>query len=352
MKNHVQMLVDAPVPMLQRLERILPEGITGGVTVALLREELASFAEACKGKNHAIDGVINRASELQSKNVHAKEALEKVVGSWNEAAHYSQKVEGLRSDTTKKSNKVAEKLQRNEQKKHESEQAFQASMGEAASVLSKVLSQQGFHTVGLLAELCNYYTAVFQSSAKLSKNCVELADQFLECQGSDAMAHMREEVVAEVWARVQDFLGSSKRPLHSTGSRARAAWSSLDDGTGLEQSPNNLGSASETLSSSAPSRLASTRRFSTMGIMGRRSRASPMLDDSDNDSPEESPMGHAASAPSGASPCARRSAESADEFLSALKESFKEPASAKAKPSNMGKKDKSARGDSTPSKSL
>mmetsp|Transcript_63005 Transcript_63005/g.150078 ORF Transcript_63005/g.150078 Transcript_63005/m.150078 type:complete len:707 (+) Transcript_63005:164-2284(+) len=346
-RSHLRMVVDAPVPLLQRLEKFFPEEFAGGVTVALLREELTSFAEAYQGKDSAIDGVINMVTDLQSKNVRAKEALEKVVGSWNEAAHYSQKVEGLRDSI--KGMKGAEKLQRNEQKKHDSEQAFQASMGEAASVLSKVLSQQWVNTVELLAELCKFYTSVFQSGAKLSEHLTELGEQFAECKGSEAMKKQSAGVVSEVWTRVEEFLDGAggKRPLHGTAGAKRrgGAWASLDNDTGMA-------SAVDMESDAPMSKLASSRRFSTLGVLGLRSKGGALRDEeSDLDSPGPV-MGQTVSAPVGGHfPSSARPSfeESRDELLAALKESGLHTGKTKSPTNNSSeKKEKKSKGETTP----
>eukprot|EP00930_Biecheleria_cincta_P001507 TRINITY_DN102648_c0_g1_i1.p1 TRINITY_DN102648_c0_g1~~TRINITY_DN102648_c0_g1_i1.p1 ORF type:complete len:418 (-),score=64.56 TRINITY_DN102648_c0_g1_i1:58-1272(-) len=176
----VDMLGTAPKPLFEPLRQLYDQdGSTDGQAVLKLCHDLEGFAARVKENEVQIQVLQDNLRGLSEQNRQCQQSFTARDKAFTEHDHYVKKLEALRDQITKSgsSPKLADKLNRNEEKRLETEKKLEEASMETSRAAQEHLATRRRDLGEVLAKFCQYYHAVFQASAHLGQELGRLAGE-------------------------------------------------------------------------------------------------------------------------------------------------------------------------------
>lgn len=220
------MLGTAPEPLVETLQRSFPKGHDqSGDLVARLLEKTTMFGSRVKNGETHIRTMVDNIQELRKTINDVREQFTGRDNAWQMSKHYDSKVEGLQSQLAKKgsiSQKLAEKISRNQQKQQESEQAYQREMAATAKQVNEVLEQKWPRVGQALVKLCRFYITIFDGADQMVRDLSVLVEELTRtCSVEDDWVRKAQSLGQQAKDRASGFASSAKEGASGFASSAR-----------------------------------------------------------------------------------------------------------------------------------
>lgn len=212
-RSSVDMLSAAPNSLIDSLQRFYSQGApNSSLAVGRFCAQLSAFAMQIRSGEGHLEAVQQLLQEMSRQNAAAREAFGTRDAAWETYSHYEGKVENLQEQMSRSttSPRLAEKLNRNVQKRRDSEVSFQAAMATAGGAVSEVLSGKWRRTGEVLSRLCHYYVAVFDTADGLARELGVAAEQLTAPATIEAVSRRGQEQAVDAVQK-----GSAKNPRNS-----------------------------------------------------------------------------------------------------------------------------------------
>jgi hypothetical protein len=232
----IEMLANAPDPMSESLRKNFPKGSDqSGELVARLIEATSLFSARSQAGQRHIQGMIEQIQEARQVNASLREEFVERDKNWETNQHYEGKVQSIREQASRKgsvSQKMAEKMSRNQQKQQSAEQAFHATMAKTAKDASEVLEAKWSNVGQVLGKLCRYYVSVFDGTLPLTYRwsvqmaCNVYFEEFTANCSQDQEWVMKAQALGQkAKDRMTGFAGSAREKFESAkGSLGSPLW--------------------------------------------------------------------------------------------------------------------------------
>merc|ERR1719247_2783931 len=227
--------------MSESLRKNFPKGSDqSGELVARLLEATSLFSARSQAGQRHIQGMIEQIQEARQVNASLREAFVERDKNWETNQHYEGKVQSIREQTTRKgsvSQKMAEKMSRNQQKQQSAEQAFHATMAKTAKDATEVLEAKWSNVGQVLGKLCRYYVSVFDGAGQMVRDLGMPAEEFTANCSQDQEWVMKAQALGQkAKDRVTGFAGSAREKFESAkGSLGSPMWG-VSSGSGSSTS--------------------------------------------------------------------------------------------------------------------
>lgn len=201
----VNNLAQAPAGLVDSLQKNVPrEDLQGGELVHRFCKQVDMFASrARQGESH-IEAARQIVLECQQKNAGVRAAFKGRDEAYQTSSHYETKVDSLRDGALHKgtlTQKMSDKLQRNQQKKDDSQRELNNRMGEAHRLATDVIAGKWRHLGEAMAKLCRYYCAIFDGAELMVKELFLLAEEFTQAVAAESQPWARKTQEAAQQAR-------------------------------------------------------------------------------------------------------------------------------------------------------
>jgi len=195
----VDMLASAPISMMDPLDNFYPQGSASRDLMMRLCSQMRGFADHVRSGDRQIQAVHQVLQDVQAQNAAVHKTFQGRDTIYTTHMHYSGKVERLQEQLSRnpQNSRLAEKLNRNVQKKNEHQVAFQDAMGEVTKSVPAILEQKQSRISEALAKLCEYYAVVFEAAARLVKDFAEVGDLLVVQSSSEAHLRKGQELQAK-----------------------------------------------------------------------------------------------------------------------------------------------------------
>eukprot|EP00416_Gambierdiscus_australes_P002158 CAMPEP_0171138744 /NCGR_PEP_ID=MMETSP0766_2-20121228/135614_1 /TAXON_ID=439317 /ORGANISM="Gambierdiscus australes, Strain CAWD 149" /LENGTH=347 /DNA_ID=CAMNT_0011602369 /DNA_START=44 /DNA_END=1084 /DNA_ORIENTATION=- len=195
----VEMLAGAPQPMLEPLMQFYSQDERGSSIISRLCAQMSEFAAQAKRGEQQMQACQGVLRELSQRNSEVRATFQQRDVAHQTTVHYEKKVEALQEQIAKggASTKVMEKLNRNVQKKRESEQHFAEVMKSAGVSTQDVLSSKWHRISPAISHLCGYYSMVFETAGQLVQGFAEVGQALVLQTTSEAMLRKGQELAAQ-----------------------------------------------------------------------------------------------------------------------------------------------------------
>mmetsp|Transcript_29789 Transcript_29789/g.54186 ORF Transcript_29789/g.54186 Transcript_29789/m.54186 type:complete len:467 (+) Transcript_29789:53-1453(+) len=176
----VEMLASAPTIMLDKLQRFFPEDAYGHHLVLRFAQQQGLFTDRLKRGLVHVEELYDKMNKMREDNAAMHEAFRKRDEVFTNTSHYERKVESLRGSVGRSSgnSRLVDKLNRNESKRFESQQALQEVSMEVEKGTEALLDRKLQRTGEAIACVCRYYSDVFAGADRMNSEMIDIADTF------------------------------------------------------------------------------------------------------------------------------------------------------------------------------
>lgn len=181
MQAAMEMLGSAPTMMLDKMQRFFPEDAPGSYLVMRFAQQQGLFSDRLKRGTCHIEELQDKLKMMFDKNTELHAAFRNRDEVYTNSSHYEKKVESLRGTAMRNSggsNRLNEKLTRNESKRMESSQAFYQVTEEVRLQTEAVLSRKLVEAGEALSCICRYYSVAFEGADRMTRELSDMADEF------------------------------------------------------------------------------------------------------------------------------------------------------------------------------
>mmetsp|Transcript_42897 Transcript_42897/g.93335 ORF Transcript_42897/g.93335 Transcript_42897/m.93335 type:complete len:389 (-) Transcript_42897:8-1174(-) len=217
----VDMLAAAPIPLFDPLSRFYGHGTPGSHAIERLCAQLNDFSSRSKDQESGLDLLQARLQTMSERNKAAHQSFGARDIAWSSQDHYVKKVEKLKEQIAKSgtSHALVQKLNRNEQKKHDSQQEFAHHTGETGRQVSEALENRWQEIGEVVAQLCQYYISIFQACSGLSHELHAVHQELTKPSTAEALLRRGKEMALQAKESTNQLVNS-----------LRAKYSSWSDG--------------------------------------------------------------------------------------------------------------------------
>eukprot|EP00931_Biecheleriopsis_adriatica_P053963 TRINITY_DN31714_c4_g1_i1.p1 TRINITY_DN31714_c4_g1~~TRINITY_DN31714_c4_g1_i1.p1 ORF type:complete len:437 (+),score=68.67 TRINITY_DN31714_c4_g1_i1:38-1348(+) len=203
----MDMMAMAPKPMFDPLNRFYSADVPCCQAIARLCTQLDTFASRAKDNERLIENLQDKLRSMSERNGAAHKSFQARDTMWSNQDHYTKKLDALRDQIGKSgsSPKLAEKMQRNEEKKAQSQQEFAMATAETGRVVGDALANRWQDIGEALSKLCQYYVAMFQMTSYLLPELRSVADELVAPVMSQALFQRGQEVASQAKERASNI---------------------------------------------------------------------------------------------------------------------------------------------------
>lgn len=232
------MLTSAPCVLFEPLERLYSADVPGNHIIHSMVSELKMWSTRVEKAEPHLKSLDDLIAEMHKQNQQTKDAFALRDTCWNSYDHYTKKVEGIRNQMIKSggSQALADKLNRNEHKRRDNEQAFEKSMGDANRLGSDLLAWKWQRTSEVLSKLCKYYVVLFDGVEGLVRHFVDLGDKLVSPSISEAMVQKGQQHASQSRSRFAKYQ-SNVRGESAEGFDEPPSKNSWNNSSGFSDAP-------------------------------------------------------------------------------------------------------------------
>eukprot|EP00434_Breviolum_minutum_P013818 symbB.v1.2.012185.t1/scaffold835.1/size159100/12 len=207
----MDMLAAAPLPLFDPLSRFYGQGTPGSHAIEKLCTQLNDFASRSKDHESGLDLLQARLQTMSERNRAAHQSFGARDVAWSSQDHYVKKVEKLKEQISKAgtSHALVQKLNRNEQKKRDSQQEFAHQTDETAL-------ENRWQDIGeVVAQLCQYYISVFAACSGLSHELQSVHQELTKPSTADALLRRGKEMALRAKESTSQIVNSLRAKCNS-----------------------------------------------------------------------------------------------------------------------------------------
>ncbi|CAE7215247.1 unnamed protein product [Symbiodinium natans] len=210
LSTSVDMLAAAPKPLFDPLSRFYSQGMPGSAAIQRLCLQMDGFASHVKEHEAEMEALQNKLRGLSERNRTVHQSFSSRDAAWTSQDHYTKKLEKLRDQIAKSgsSSGLVEKLNRNEEKKRHSQQEFATRTSETGRQVNEALSNRWQEVGEVVAEMCQYYTVVFQAAGTLRQELQQVCAELTKPSTTQALARMGREIASQAQETANTFVDS------------------------------------------------------------------------------------------------------------------------------------------------
>lgn len=264
----VEMLGSAPIPLFDPLRQFYGQESCSPV-VARMCAQLEAFASKQQQAAVFLSSMQELIQEISKDNATTRETFTARDLAWQTQSHYNGKVDSLQEQVSRAGStpKLNDKLNRNVQKKRESDDIFERAMSDAEVAADRLLSSRWKKMSQILRKFCRYYISLFEASQSLAQDFRELSEEFIAPAASEAACqsdHLQDHTMPTLEADVADALQWVN--AHS----AAFADSPSSPSICSRRAADNMASAVALASTGTPQQESSGSGSRATGTIGRR----------------------------------------------------------------------------------
>ncbi|CAE8657896.1 unnamed protein product [Polarella glacialis] len=211
---------------------------------------------------------VNRKTDITA----CQQLLQRRRDAITHEAHYFEKLESLRAQISRSGSspppwlfisgcgavvraqehmpKLAEKLDRNQEKLQEIQQEFSVCSGETGRAVSAALERRWFEVGEVLAKICQYYMSTFSASGQLIVELQWVQDQLVRPSTADAMVRKGQELASQARDKVSNMAdGLRSKWSNATGDATSAAAAASDVSASRHTAASNVSASRHTAAS-------------------------------------------------------------------------------------------------------
>ncbi|CAE7555683.1 unnamed protein product [Symbiodinium sp. CCMP2456] len=210
LSTSVNMLAAAPKPLFDPLSRFYSQGMPGSAAIQRLCVQMDSFATHVQEHDAEIEALQTKLRGLSERNKTVHQSFSSRDAAWTSQDHYTKKLEKLRDQIAKSgtSSALVDKLNRNEEKKRTSQQEFATRTSETGRQVNEALSNRWQEVGQVVAEMCQYYTVVFQAAGTLRHELQQVCEELTKPSTTQALARMGREIASQAQETANTFVDS------------------------------------------------------------------------------------------------------------------------------------------------
>jgi len=213
----MDMLAAAPLPLFDPLSRFYGQGTPGSHAIEKLCTQLNDFASRSKDHESGLDLLQARLQTMSERNRAAHQSFGARDVAWSSQDHYVKKVEKLKEQISKAgtSHALVQKLNRNEQKKRDSQQEFAHQTDETGRQVSEALENRWQDIGEVVAQLCQYYISVFAACSGLSHELQSVHQELTKPSTADALLRRGKEMALRAKESTSQIVNSLRAKCNS-----------------------------------------------------------------------------------------------------------------------------------------
>jgi len=224
----VDILSNAPSCVLEPLNRLYAPGVPGCQVVSRFCNQLESFERRSKDGQSHMNSLQQMLQGMQDDCRKVREHFKRRDEAYQTHMHYCNKLEGMQEQISKGGThqKIIEKLNRNHEKKRESEQDFQKEMEDTTRIVNDVLSMKCIRVGDCISKFCKYYGAIFSSADMIAREFTEISQQLVGNQMAQQRMPCGQDMAQQVKDSVSDFASGVRDKFNSAHNTVSGAWGS------------------------------------------------------------------------------------------------------------------------------
>jgi len=224
----VDILSNAPSCVLDPLSRFYNSGAPGCQAVSRFCNQLESFERRAKDGQTHMNSVLQMLQSMRDETCKVRAQFKQRDEAYQTHMHYSSKLDGMQEQISKVGThqKIIDKLNRNQEKKRDSEQMFQKEMEDTTRAVNDVLSMKYVRVGDCISKFCKYYAAIFSGGDMIAREFSEAAQQLAGQQSAQQRVPYGQDMAQQFKDGVSGFASGMRdkfNSMQSTGSGAQGS---------------------------------------------------------------------------------------------------------------------------------